>query len=194
MRGKRVKILKGKDILSDKIFCMHSSFAMISGSGKTLVGVTAASTIKKRCLVLCTSTVSVEQWAREFKFWSTVKDDQIIKFTSDSKEKVGPCKIKGIVVCRLYNITFIVSSFSPTPILPYSSPPTLCSLLMVENERMMRKNFLITSNQLNGGFCYWMVNLLYPDYIHLQTHTPMPLFVFLIQRYMWYQRKCFVKS
>ena len=33
-----------------------------SGAGKTLVGVTAACTLKKRCLVLCTSGVAVEQW------------------------------------------------------------------------------------------------------------------------------------
>ena len=32
------------------------------GAGKTLVGVTAACTVKKRCLVLCTSGVAVEQW------------------------------------------------------------------------------------------------------------------------------------
>lgn len=57
------------------------------GSGKTLVGITAACTIKKSTLVLCTSAVSVEQWAREFRQWSTLKENQIAKFTSDTKEK-----------------------------------------------------------------------------------------------------------
>ncbi|KAI8851587.1 P-loop containing nucleoside triphosphate hydrolase protein [Chytridium lagenaria] len=57
------------------------------GAGKTLVGVTAACTIKKSCLVLCTSSVSVEQWAREFKSWSTIGDRDICKFTSDKREK-----------------------------------------------------------------------------------------------------------
>ena len=33
-----------------------------AGAGKTLVGVTAACTIRKRCLILCTSAVAVEQW------------------------------------------------------------------------------------------------------------------------------------
>lgn len=37
------------------------------GAGKTLVGVTAATTINKRCLVLATSNVSVEQWRQQFK-------------------------------------------------------------------------------------------------------------------------------
>ncbi|KAI9018305.1 P-loop containing nucleoside triphosphate hydrolase protein [Hyaloraphidium curvatum] len=57
------------------------------GSGKTLVGITAACTIKKSTLVLCTSAVSVEQWAREFRQWSTLRENQIAKFTSDTKEK-----------------------------------------------------------------------------------------------------------
>jgi DNA excision repair protein ERCC-3 len=57
------------------------------GSGKTLVGVTAAATIKKSVLVLCTSSVSVEQWAREFRTWTSVKPDKIAKFTSHNKEK-----------------------------------------------------------------------------------------------------------
>ena len=35
---------------------------LLIGAGKTLVGVTSACTVKKRCLVLCTSAVAVEQW------------------------------------------------------------------------------------------------------------------------------------
>ena len=57
------------------------------GAGKTLVGITAACTIKKNILVLCTSAVSVEQWRREFKNFSTIADSQIARFTSDCKEK-----------------------------------------------------------------------------------------------------------
>lgn len=57
------------------------------GAGKTLVGITAACTIKKNALILCTSAVSVEQWRREFKNFSTANDNQIARFTSDCKEK-----------------------------------------------------------------------------------------------------------
>ena len=56
------------------------------GAGKTLVGVTAATTINKRCLVLATSNVSVEQWRSQFKLWSTVQDNQIVRFTRDAKD------------------------------------------------------------------------------------------------------------
>ena len=58
------------------------------GAGKTLVGITACCTIKKSCLVLCTSGVSVEQWKHQFKIWSNIDDKLIARFTSDTKEKV----------------------------------------------------------------------------------------------------------
>ncbi|KAH9029849.1 DNA helicase [Lactarius hengduanensis] len=57
------------------------------GAGKTLVGITAACTIKKSCLVLCTSSVSVMQWRQQFMQWSNVTDRQIAVFTADQKEK-----------------------------------------------------------------------------------------------------------
>lgn len=57
------------------------------GSGKTLVGITAAATIKKSVLVLCNSSLSVEQWAKEFRHWSTIKDTDLAKFSSETKDK-----------------------------------------------------------------------------------------------------------
>ncbi|KAJ3174729.1 hypothetical protein HDU87_006978 [Geranomyces variabilis] len=67
-----------------------------TGAGKTLVGITAACTVKKSTLVLCTNALSVDQWTKEFRNWSTLKEGQIAKFTSDEKMKfVGDA---GIVV------------------------------------------------------------------------------------------------
>ncbi|XP_062029090.1 general transcription and DNA repair factor IIH helicase subunit XPB1 [Rosa rugosa] len=57
------------------------------GAGKSLVGVSAASRIKKSCLCLATNAVSVDQWAFQFKLWSTIRDEHICRFTSDSKER-----------------------------------------------------------------------------------------------------------
>lgn len=57
------------------------------GAGKSLVGVSAACRIKKSCLCLATNAVSVDQWAFQFKLWSTIQDDHICRFTSDSKER-----------------------------------------------------------------------------------------------------------
>jgi DNA excision repair protein ERCC-3 len=57
------------------------------GAGKSLVGVTAACTINKSCLVLCNSNISVQQWKQQFKMWSTADDSKVRLFTSDDKEK-----------------------------------------------------------------------------------------------------------
>eukprot|EP00667_Euglena_gracilis_P001437 EG_transcript_1436 len=59
------------------------------GAGKTLVGVTATTTVKRRTLVLCLNTVSVEQWVHQFRMWSTVEAARVTKFTADHKEAPG---------------------------------------------------------------------------------------------------------
>lgn len=63
------------------------------GAGKTLVGVTAACTVRKTCMVLCTSGVAVEQWRSQFKMWSTADDSMICRFTSDAKDRPHGCSI-----------------------------------------------------------------------------------------------------
>jgi len=52
------------------------------GAGKSLVGVTAACTVKKPTLCLCTSSVSVEQWRYQFALWSTLPKEKIGRFTA----------------------------------------------------------------------------------------------------------------
>ncbi|KAL6122563.1 hypothetical protein NUSPORA_00329 [Nucleospora cyclopteri] len=56
------------------------------GAGKTLVGITAISTIKKSALILCTSAVSVEQWRQSLLTFTTADPKRIGRFTSDKKE------------------------------------------------------------------------------------------------------------
>lgn len=56
------------------------------GAGKTLVGITAACTIKKSVIVLCTSSVSVMQWRQQFLQWCTLQPENCAVFTSDNKE------------------------------------------------------------------------------------------------------------
>ena len=94
------------------------------GAGKTLVGITACSTIRKRTLVLCTSTyvdllpshrrflsfdcsihdmhalessVAVEQWRQQFIKWSTIDPKNISCFTSSHKPK-GDAVLRGITI------------------------------------------------------------------------------------------------
>jgi DNA excision repair protein ERCC-3 len=62
------------------------------GAGKTLTGVTAAQTIKKSVVCLCTNAVSVLQWKYQFQLWTSIPDEHIAVFTSDHKDKlVDPC-------------------------------------------------------------------------------------------------------
>lgn len=56
------------------------------GAGKTLVGITAACTIKKSVIVLCTSSVSVMQWRQQFLQWCTIQPEQVAVFTSENKD------------------------------------------------------------------------------------------------------------
>lgn len=57
------------------------------GAGKTLVGITAACTIGKSVIVLCTSSVSVYQWRQQFLQWCTIQPENVAVFTSENKEK-----------------------------------------------------------------------------------------------------------
>lgn len=66
------------------------------GAGKTLVGITAACTIKKGTIILCTSSMSVVQWRNEFLRWSNIDPSDIAIFTSDNKEKFK--RNTGIIV------------------------------------------------------------------------------------------------
>jgi len=74
------------------------------GAGKSLVGVTAACTVKKSCLCLCTSSVSVEQWKYQFRLWSTIDDKSIAKFTSDQKELFS--SVAGVTVTTYTMVAF----------------------------------------------------------------------------------------
>ena len=60
------------------------------GAGKTLVGVTAAATVKKGCICLCTSGVAVQQWKHQFQMWTKIADKHISVFTSDQHDPIDP--------------------------------------------------------------------------------------------------------
>lgn len=73
------------------------------GAGKTLVGITAACTIKKGVIILCTSSMSVVQWRNEFLKWSNINPNDIAIFTSDHKEKFT--RNTGIIVSTYSMVT-----------------------------------------------------------------------------------------
>lgn len=65
------------------------------GAGKTLVGVTACITINKPSVILCTSSLAVDQWYNQFKMWTTATDEHLTRFTAEKKE---PGPVKPIVI------------------------------------------------------------------------------------------------
>mmetsp|Transcript_8002 Transcript_8002/g.16022 ORF Transcript_8002/g.16022 Transcript_8002/m.16022 type:complete len:795 (-) Transcript_8002:1040-3424(-) len=71
------------------------------GAGKTLTGVTAAQTIKKSVVCLCTNAVSVLQWKYQFKLWTNIPDENISVFTSDKKDTIHP---GGCVLITTYTM------------------------------------------------------------------------------------------
>ncbi|MCJ1297727.1 transcription factor TFIIH complex ERCC-3 subunit [Hypocenomyce scalaris] len=73
------------------------------GAGKTLVGITAACTIRKGIVILCTSSMSVVQWRNEFLKWSNISPNDIAIFTSDHKEKFS--RNTGIIVSTYSMVT-----------------------------------------------------------------------------------------
>ena len=73
------------------------------GAGKTLVGITAACTIKKGVVILCTSSMSVNQWKNEFVKWSNINPNDIATFTSDNKERFHGST--GVVVSTYSMVT-----------------------------------------------------------------------------------------
>jgi len=74
------------------------------GAGKTLVGIVAACTVRRSCLVLCNSSVSVEQWYNQFLMWAKLPEEQITRFTADHKKM--PHKEACILVSTYSMVSF----------------------------------------------------------------------------------------
>lgn len=74
------------------------------GAGKSLVGVTAACTIKKPTLCLCTSSVSVEQWRYQFSLWSTLPKDKIGRFVASGGPGAKDKSFAGGVTVTTYSM------------------------------------------------------------------------------------------
>ncbi len=73
------------------------------GAGKSLTGIAAASRVRKSCICLCTSSVSVDQWAAQFKLWTNLSELEIVRFTSQVKESFPP-QNQACVCITTYNM------------------------------------------------------------------------------------------
>ena len=55
---------------------------------RSLVGITALTTIKKSCLIFCNTAVSVEQWKQQVEKWTTLPPKHIVTFTAANKDRI----------------------------------------------------------------------------------------------------------
>ena len=62
------------------------------GAGKSLVGILAASRIKKSVLCLVTNSVSVDQWKHQFQLWTNLQDHQISRSRCNALIELGPTR------------------------------------------------------------------------------------------------------
>ncbi|KAH9258339.1 hypothetical protein BASA81_003388 [Batrachochytrium salamandrivorans] len=78
-------------------------FVLPCGSGKTLSAIAAVCTMKKSSIIVCSSTIAVEQFKRQFHQFSNVAQDVVCRFTSKSKDVLPP-KSKGCVLLTTYSM------------------------------------------------------------------------------------------
>lgn len=58
------------------------------GAGKTLVGITAMSTIARSTLIVCSTAVAVHQWRNQIKLWTNIPSEYIHLLTQGNKEEI----------------------------------------------------------------------------------------------------------
>jgi DNA excision repair protein ERCC-3 len=73
------------------------------GAGKSLTGVTAASTIKKSTMILCPNNVSVKQWKEQFLQWTTMSPSVVRMFTAEYKDRLPP-KSEACILLSTYTM------------------------------------------------------------------------------------------
>ena len=73
------------------------------GAGKTLVGIIATATMRKRTMVLTTTAVAVDQWKRQFQMFTDIDPADIITLTADSKNSL-PDEDRACVLISTYSM------------------------------------------------------------------------------------------
>lgn len=73
------------------------------GAGKTFVGIAAAATIKRSCIVLCPNATSVYQWEAQFLKFSKIARSSIMKLTAKDKQPLPPPD-RGVLVITTYSM------------------------------------------------------------------------------------------
>ena len=96
----------------------YGTIVLPCGSGKTIVGIETAVTLKTNTLILCPNVSSVHQWIRELLDKTTLTPDQIGEYSGETKT------IKPVTVCTYQVLTYRTKSFDKEetePIYPHFS-------------------------------------------------------------------------
>lgn len=73
------------------------------GAGKTLVGITAVSTIKRNSLIVCNNNISLQQWYDQFLQWTKVDRKRLVRWTSQASDKM-PGKDEACIIFSTYSM------------------------------------------------------------------------------------------
>lgn len=74
------------------------------GAGKTLVGIAACVRIGRRCLVLTTTSVAVDQWRRQFQMWTSIPPEDVYVLTAEQKRPIEDSERRACVVISTYSM------------------------------------------------------------------------------------------
>lgn len=74
------------------------------GAGKTLVGISAACRVGRRTLVLTTTSVSVDQWRRQFQQWTSLPPEDIYVLTAEEKRPIQDAERRACVLVSTYSM------------------------------------------------------------------------------------------
>lgn len=74
------------------------------GAGKTLVGITACCRIRRRALVLTTTSVAVDQWRRQFQQYTTISPEDVYVLTAESKRPIQDAERRACIVISTYSM------------------------------------------------------------------------------------------
>ncbi len=76
------------------------------GAGKTLVGIIAATRVKKRTVIFCNTAFAIRQWKKEFLRFTDIPEDKIICLTAKHVKKEDYRKVSdsGFILITTYNM------------------------------------------------------------------------------------------
>jgi len=76
------------------------------GAGKTLVGITATTRVKKRTVIFCNTALAIQQWKYQFRKFTDIPDDKIICLTAKHVNEASYRKVAetGFILITTYSM------------------------------------------------------------------------------------------